>query len=276
MEGMIPGAVGGAVVHGAIRGGRGLVAAGVAADSRLAIAIAARAPTAAAVVGIIGLLIGIHHLATDPNTAGAAGQIVGGLVGAGVMEMGIRGGLSAARWMGFGQRPPTSAPSVSAPTTTTSNASTTTTAAPVATVATSTAVPSVLPQTAVTPTAASTIAQPVATAARTPDPGLAAFVARLRAAGIQVRATNVEVYEANGTVTEVDVVTDNALIQYKSGTASARDLIDQVRNTESYVSRVVVAFVEGSHRGIQRTIQHSANNGVLCTSDFDTLVSLIR
>jgi hypothetical protein len=50
------------------------------------------------------------------------------------------------------------------------------------------------------------------------DPGLPDFVARLRAAGIRVTNTNVVMYgEAGRDLGEIDVITDNALIQYKNG-----------------------------------------------------------
>jgi hypothetical protein len=112
----------------------------------------------------------------------------------------------------------------------------------------------------------------------TPDPGLAAFVSRLEEAGIRVRSTNVQMYGENGSpIGEVDIVTDNALIQYKDGSASAHEIIRQVRDrTEPYVNRPVIAFVNNTTRAGERTVAGANRNGVMATNSFDALVALLK
>ena len=77
------------------------------------------------------------------------------------------------------------------------------------------------------------------------DPGLENFVQRLQEAGINVTSVNIEIAGPDGNpLGEVDVVTENALIQYKNGPSSASDIIEQVQEkTEPYVDRPVVAFI---------------------------------
>ena len=108
------------------------------------------------------------------------------------------------------------------------------------------------------------------------DPGLADFVVRLEAAGIKVLNTNIEIAGQGGALGEIDVVTENALIQFKSGGNSARDVIEQVTlKTEPYVNRPVVAFIAGTGRDAARTVR-LAGRYILITGDFKTLVDVIK
>jgi RHS repeat-associated protein len=112
---------------------------------------------------------------------------------------------------------------------------------------------------------------------RITDPGLAEFVARLENSGIKVLNVNVNIIGSNGnTLGEIDVVTENALIQYKDGYSSAFDIIEQVReNTEPFVSRTVVAFVNGRNRDVSTVVQKAARH-VWVTNDFQVLLDKIR
>jgi hypothetical protein len=109
------------------------------------------------------------------------------------------------------------------------------------------------------------------------DPGLPDFVARLRAAGIRVTNTNVVMYgEAGRDLGEIDVITDNALIQYKNGVASAQDVLAQVLDrSEPFVSRPVITFINGTGRAAERTLT-GAGPRIMITNDFDLLVDMLR
>jgi hypothetical protein len=111
----------------------------------------------------------------------------------------------------------------------------------------------------------------------TSDPGLAQFVQRLEASGIRVLNVNVNILGEGGQVLgEVDVVTQNALIQYKDGASSAFEVIEQVTvKTEPYVHRPVVTFVNSTGRAGNRTVT-GAGRHVIVTNDFDALVELLK
>lgn len=118
-------------------------------------------------------------------------------------------------------------------------------------------------------------------AAASTDPGLAAFVGRLENAGVNVRAINVKIMGPEGaeTLGEIDVITDKALIQYKNGSSSAAEVIEQVRvKTEPFVSndKPVVVFINDTGKAGTRTVNGAAWNGIYITNDFDTLVGAIR
>ena len=75
---------------------------------------------------------------------------------------------------------------------------------------------------------------------------------------------------------EIDVVTENALIQFKNGPSSAHAVIDQVAlRTEPFVSRPVVTFINDTGRAGARTV-NGAGSRVLITNDFSTLVEVLR
>ena len=72
------------------------------------------------------------------------------------------------------------------------------------------------------------------------------------------------------------MVTDNALIQYKNGPSSASDIIEQVQaNTEPYVDRPVVAFINDDGKAGNRTVR-GAGDKIPVTNNFQTLVSAIK
>jgi RHS repeat-associated protein len=117
-----------------------------------------------------------------------------------------------------------------------------------------------------------------APAARTlTDPGLAQFVRRLEAAGIRATGANISMVGEGGRVLgEIDVVTQNALIQFKNGPSSARAVIDQVTlRTEPFVSRPVITFINDAGRAGTRTV-NGAGGRILITNDFATLVDVLR
>ena len=82
----------------------------------------------------------------------------------------------------------------------------------------------------------------------------------------------------NGTVLgEVDVVTENALLQYKDGPSSARDVIEQVtRKTLPFVDRPVITFINSTGKAGDRTVRFAAARGLIITNDFSTLVDVIK
>jgi hypothetical protein len=112
---------------------------------------------------------------------------------------------------------------------------------------------------------------------RAADPGLAEFVARLEGAGIKVTNTNINIVGEGGRILgEVDVVTEQALIQFKNGPSSARAVIDQVTTrTEPFVNRPVIAFINDTGRAGERTVR-GAGRHILVTNDFSLLVDVIR
>lgn len=75
---------------------------------------------------------------------------------------------------------------------------------------------------------------------------------------------------------EVDVVTDNALIQFKNGSSSARAVIDQVTlRTEPFVNRPVITFINDAGRAGARTVS-GAGSRIPITNDFAILVDVLR
>lgn len=100
---------------------------------------------------------------------------------------------------------------------------------------------------------------------------------RLEGAGIKVTNTNISMLGEGGRVLgEVDVVVENALIQFKNGSSSARAVIEQAMlRTEPFVSRPVITFINDSGRAGVRTVS-GAGSRVLIKNDFQTLVDVLR
>ncbi len=109
------------------------------------------------------------------------------------------------------------------------------------------------------------------------DPGLDDFAKRLEDAGIPVRNKNISIAGEDGRIHgEIDIVTDNALIQFKNGASSANAVIEQVtEKTEPFVTRPVIAFINDTGKAGSRTVK-GAGDKILVTNDFDTLVSVIK
>jgi len=75
---------------------------------------------------------------------------------------------------------------------------------------------------------------------------------------------------------ESDAIWDLHPIQYKNGSSSAYEVINQVmQRTEPYVTRPVVAFINGAGRAAERTVR-LAGRHILVTNDFDLLVNVIK
>jgi RHS repeat-associated protein len=110
------------------------------------------------------------------------------------------------------------------------------------------------------------------------DPGLATFVQKLRAGGVEVISVNQNILGTNGNVLgEIDVVTKNALIQYKSNVSSARDVLTQVQEkTLPFVNRTVVTFIDSTTRAGQRTVDNAARHGILITNKIEQLIGAIK
>jgi len=102
-------------------------------------------------------------------------------------------------------------------------------------------------------------------------------VERLRAAGVQVTNVNISIIGEGGRILgEIDVVTPNALIQFKNGASSAAAVIEQVVDkTEPFVTRTVVAFINDTGKAGARTVKN-AGSRILITNNFDTLVGAIK
>ena len=111
---------------------------------------------------------------------------------------------------------------------------------------------------------------------RSDDPGLDDFIDRLENAGIEVENVNVKINDATGRyLGEVDIVTKNAIIEYKHGSSSAYAVIKQVRNVEPNVSRPVVVFINDTAKAGARTVR-GAGGKILITNDFNLLVEVVR
>ena len=89
--------------------------------------------------------------------------------------------------------------------------------------------------------------------------------------------TNINMVGEGGQILgEIDVVTENALIQFKNGPSSAQKVIDQVTlRTEPFVSRPVITFINDAGRAGARTVS-GAGSRVLVTNDFQTLIDMLR
>jgi RHS repeat-associated protein len=115
-----------------------------------------------------------------------------------------------------------------------------------------------------------------ASAAASTDPGLDDFVQRLRDAGVVVLNVNVSVLGAGARkLAEIDVVTPNALIEYKSGSARAPKVIRQNRKAELCTLLPVIVFIDDVGSGARMTLRR-AGRQILITNDFQLLVELIR
>lgn len=112
---------------------------------------------------------------------------------------------------------------------------------------------------------------------RAPDPGLDDFIKDLEARGIPVRNKNIEIMGPDGNpLGEVDVVTDAAVIQFKAGVSSARDIVKQVQEkTEPYVTRPVIGFIGNTGKAGNRTVR-GAGDKILVTNDIDLLADVLR
>jgi len=74
---------------------------------------------------------------------------------------------------------------------------------------------------------------------------------------------------------EIDVITKNAVVQYKDGPRSAFAIITQVRKIERFVDRPIVVFIKDTSKAGMRTVR-SVGGKVSVTNDFDLLVSMIK
>ena len=114
---------------------------------------------------------------------------------------------------------------------------------------------------------------------RLADPGLDAFVDRLRKAGVNVTSTNIAFYGPDKRILgEIDIVTPKGIIQYKSGVSSAHDVIEQVKmRTEPFVGGTTIyAFIDNTTRAGNRTVAGARTHGVNAYNDFDQLVTRLR
>jgi|GEM_PF-1052426 len=109
------------------------------------------------------------------------------------------------------------------------------------------------------------------------DPGLDLFIAKLEGRGINVTNKNIPILRPDGKFAgEVDVVTDKFIIQYKNGSSSAYDVIEQVKvKTEPYVTRPVWVFVNDTGKAGQRTV-NGASSKLNITNDFEKLMDNIK
>lgn len=110
------------------------------------------------------------------------------------------------------------------------------------------------------------------------DPGLAEFVEKLVAGGVKVQGVNVNIYGAGGKIVgEIDVVTKNALIQYKNGVSSANAVLTQVLDrTLPHVDRTVITFINDATRAGQRTVDAVSRRGQLITNKIEDLIGAIK
>ena len=110
------------------------------------------------------------------------------------------------------------------------------------------------------------------------DPGLAEFVRKLVAAGVKIKGVNVNIYGPGGKILgEIDVVTENALIQYKNGASSANAVLTQVLDrTLPYVNKPVVTFINDVSRAGQRTVDAVSRQGQLITNKIEDLIGAIK
>lgn len=109
------------------------------------------------------------------------------------------------------------------------------------------------------------------------DPGLDDFIAELESHGVPVLNKNVRILRPDGNEHgEVDVVTQEALIQFKNGVSSAHAAIDQVQlRTEPFVDRPVVVFINNRGPAGRKTVD-KAKGKVLITNNMEELVGLIK
>jgi hypothetical protein len=114
------------------------------------------------------------------------------------------------------------------------------------------------------------------------DPGLSKFIAELEKNGIKVLGKNERIMPNSGlqnAVGEIDVITENAVIQYKNGTPSAGSIItQQIERTIPYVNKPVITFINGKVKdsAINSIINKVEYNNLLVTNDIKTLINVIK
>ncbi|MFN7971018.1 MAG: hypothetical protein U0166_01485 [Acidobacteriota bacterium] len=82
--------------------------------------------------------------------------------------------------------------------------------------------------------------------------------------------------DAGRTASEIDVITDNAMIQFKSGASRGSEIAAQVKNTEKFTDRPIVDLVNHVSEKGARSVRRAEKKGVLVTNDFGLLVDIIK
>ena len=112
------------------------------------------------------------------------------------------------------------------------------------------------------------------------DPGLDDFVTDLQSGGVGIKGVNLEIADSNGFVVgEIDVLTDNAAIQYKHGASSGPAISKQIsQNTEPFVTVPVVGFIKGAggrQRAAAVSVRKSGYNHMV-TDNLQDLIDVIK
>jgi hypothetical protein len=106
---------------------------------------------------------------------------------------------------------------------------------------------------------------------------LDSFIFSLVTRGVNVINKNMVVYGPNGKdAGEFDIITNNAIIQYKDGSTSAFQVIRQVRDrSEPFTDRPIFVFVKDTDKAGLRTVK-GATGKVQIFNERDTLINKLN